>query len=134
MTEKPEPAVARRLTWLLGVPVASSFVPWVLWWAGTTVGTVGPLGLALLGAVPLLGVLASRLYARAAYGQVHWWPLAPYAVSAATFLVLLVSALRMREGDGLEFVPVLVIGFFQPGLALVGGFICFVWVRRPPTP
>lgn len=127
----PDTVYLPRMVWLLGVPVGTSFAPWLVVASNVTLDT-GSWEIWLLGSFPLLGALAALVYGFAVPEPVHWWPLAPYALSAAAFLYLLISALTITDGDGLEFFPVAVVGLFQPFLALVGGLISYLWISPYP--
>ncbi len=123
----PDTVYLPRMVWLLVAPLGASFFPWLVVASNVTLD-IGSWGTCLLASVPLLGALAALVYGLVASEPVRWWPLAPYALSAAAFLYFLVSVLNITDGDGLEFFPVLVIGLFQPFLALAGGVISFVWI------
>jgi hypothetical protein len=121
------PGTARRLVWLLVVPIASALFPWFVF---SVLGArPGGLVLLLVGAVPLIGCLGALSVSFAVTARL--WPLVPYAVAGALFLFLLLAAHDITNGNPLGFGPALVLAVAMPVLALAGGVVSYRWLPVP---
>lgn len=126
----PVPGVrpGRRFSWLVVVPTAFAFGPWVLTAVPHELGLVAQVVLALL---PLAGVAPVLAYRWLTRERVLLLSYLPYALAATAFAVTMVDLIVAiaREPNG-AFIPVVpfTLGFFQPALVVVGGIVSFVLV------
>ena len=130
MSEHAEPATPRRAIWLIGVPVLSAVLPWLL----LSAADKSPSGLVLLlvGVLPLVGGLGALSFAFVA--PVRMPPLVPYVAAGALFLFFLLVGVNMTSGGGLDFGPVKAVAIILPVLALAGGLVSYAWLPEPEAP
>lgn len=125
------PSLPQRLVWLLAVPLGSAFVPWMVVALGDHDHELSWFWILVVLLVPLLGALGGLAYAWGAPLPASRWPLVPYLLAAVLFAGFVVHAMLPNEtSSGMEGVPIVLIGFFQPLLALLGGVVSFAWVPR----
>jgi hypothetical protein len=126
-TEDLQATMPQRLLWVLGVPLASCFVPWLVLLAAPDVW-IGWFALMATGLVPVLGAVGVMLYRLIAPEPVRLWPLLPYAVVAVVFAIGWIGAANQSsDSDGLEFLWVLLVGITLPFLAFGGGLASYLW-------
>lgn len=118
---------ARRILWLVVVPVGAALIPLLVLRASDD--SLGGLAALLVGVAPLIGGLGALSFSFVA--PVRMAPLVPFVAAGALFLFVLLVAANMTSGDGLDFGPVKVTGVLLPVLALVGGLVSYVWLPEP---
>lgn len=125
-----------RITWLVIVPTAGGFGPW-LWLsiAGTDpeLGGLNRTGILAEGLIPVLGAACAMAYGIAKVGISAMWALVPFSLAALCSLVVsLIRLVHHDESYTLELTStwygnVLFLGviclLLQPVLALGGGLI-----------
>lgn len=126
----PGTHLGHRFMWLVVVPTGFTFGPWVLTYFPDRSGTTTLVAVAFL---PLAGVVPVLIYRWLSPERVLLLPYLPYALAAAVFAATMLDliAAMAQEPYG-DFMPVVqfAIGFFQPGLVVVGGIYSFVAISE----